>query len=44
MSHMMFCVVAGLMLLSAILKGIGSVMKQNEANRNEDRSRDQTPF
>lgn len=37
MSYFVFCVVAGLMLLSGILKGIAEVMKQNEANRNRDR-------
>lgn len=34
MSFFWFCVVAALMLLSGILKGIGAVIKQNEANKN----------
>ena len=37
MSYFTFCVVAALMLLSGILKGLGEIIKQNDPRQNGDR-------
>ena len=36
MSYFTFCVVAALMLLSGILKGLGEIIKQNDTRQSGD--------